>query len=458
MTNEQLTVGVAISGGGHRAALFGLGALLYLIDAGKGAQLGSVSSVSGGSLTNAYFGTTVDLSTIEPEAMWAHANAFAYRIARRGTLWAAPQTYAYLAVIALLLVAAITVSCLGPWWAIVVAWVIAIGLGGWLSQQRSAVVASAFDTTLLHGATLASMQGNVAHVMCATDLQMGRDVFFSNAFVYSWRSGWGSPGNLRAAQAAQASAALPGAFTVVSLPLRRFGLPEQRVAANRHPPRRFKLLDGGVYDNMGTEWLLNIGDRMVDGTPPAALKTVDEAIVVNASAGDAVIDRRWVTVPFVGEISSLLAVADVMYGQTTAVRRRLLNVCYQIGQDRELAQADARVLENALRGTTIQIDRSPFELPERFLDGADEVTERARKAISALDQDPTNDDARAYWAAEADANHSVKTTLSRIDPERAQSLIRHGYVLTMVNSHVLLDYPLYPIPAPDRFARLVAND
>jgi hypothetical protein len=39
-------IAVALSGGGHRAALFGLGALLYLIDAGKGPEIGCVSSVS----------------------------------------------------------------------------------------------------------------------------------------------------------------------------------------------------------------------------------------------------------------------------------------------------------------------------------------------------------------------------------------------------------------------------
>jgi hypothetical protein len=290
MTNTEPNIGVAISGGGHRASLFGLGALLYLIDADKGSQLGSVASVSGGSLTNAFFGTTTDLATITPEAMWEQARVFAHQIARRGTLWAAPLTYAYLFVIALLVAAAIVVSCLCPWWVTVAAWIIALGLAGWLSQQRSAVVASAFDTTLLHRAVLTSMNGNVSHVLCATDLQMGQNVFFSDAFVYSWRSGWGTPGDMRVAQAAQASAALPGAFSVVSLPLRRFGLPESRVA-ERHPPRTFKLLDGGVYDNMGSEWILNIDQRMSDGTPPASLRTVDEAVVVNASAGDDVIDR-----------------------------------------------------------------------------------------------------------------------------------------------------------------------
>jgi hypothetical protein len=457
MTDGQPTIGVAISGGGHRASLFGLGALLYLIDADKGDQLGSVASVSGGSLTNAYFGTKVDLSTIDSEAMWDKAKDFAYQIARRGTLWAAPQTYAYLVSIALLVVAAIIVSCRCPWWAIVLAWVIALGLGGWASQQRSAVVASAFDTTLLRRAKLASMKDKVSHVMCATDLQMGQNVFFSKAFVYSWRSGWGTPGKMRAAQAAQASAALPGAFSVVSLPLRRFGLPEKRVVAlNRNPPRNFKLLDGGVYDNMGSEWLLNIQDRLSEGNPPVELQTVDEAVVVNASAGDEVIDRRWVKVPFVGEIFSLLAVKDVMYRQTTAVRRRLLYVRYKIAEDRESIQPDTRVLKEALAGTTIQIDRSPFELPDDY-HGRDGFSARAEEAIKVLNAG-TDGDARTYWAAEAKVNRKVKTTLSRIKPARAESLIRHAYVLTMVNSHVLLDYPLHQIPAPARFAGLVAKD
>ncbi len=450
MSDDVPKVGVAISGGGHRAALFGLGALLYLIDAGKGPQLSSVASVSGGSLTNAFIGQAVDVSTVQPEAMWAQARAFASQIVRRGTLWAALLTYAYLAGIAVVPVIALIVSFLCPWWVIAPVWVIAIAVDGWLSQQRSAVVARAFDATLFHGAALASMHGRVPHVLCATDLQMGQDVFFSNSFVYSWRCGWGRPGSLRTAQAAQASAALPGALSVVSLPLSRFGLPEQRVVADRHPPQRFKLLDGGVYDNMASEWLLNIDETLADGAPPAGLDTVNEAIVVNASAGDDVASLPWVTVPFVAEINSLLAVKDVMYRQTTAVRRRLLNVRYRIAQDVGFIQPNAPVLDEALRGTTTQIDASPFAIPDKFGARNDELAARAAAAIALL-----GNETRQQWAATADANRLVKTTLSRIDPQRAQSLIRHGYVLTMVNSHVLLDYPLHPIPDADRFGRLV---
>jgi Patatin-like phospholipase len=452
MDGAEPKVGVALSGGGHRAALFGLGALLYLVDVGKGPQLGSVASVSGGSLTNAFFGATVDLSTVEPQAMWTQARVAASQITRRGTLWAAPLTYVYLTSLLVPVVAAVALSCIGAAWLVVAAaWLVAIVLCGWLSQQRSAVAARAFDWTLLHGIKLANLKGAVSHIMCATDLQMGQDVFFSNSFVYSWRSGWGSPGSLRAAQAVQASAALPGAFNVVSFPLRRFGLPEQRVIADLHPPRRFKLLDGGVYDNMGSEWLLNVGQRLNDEVPPAGAVTVAEAIVVNASAGDDVIARPWVRIPILGELFSLLAVKDVMYRQTTAVRRRLLNLRYQLAQEQPHIPSGCRVLTEALRGTTVQIDRSPFDIPTDFAPGNDAFAARAAAAIGLL-----GESTRQAWADDARSNSAVKTTLSKIEPRRAQSLIRHAYVLTMVNSHVLLNYPLLSIP--DRFAWLVTPD
>jgi len=147
MSND-VKIGVAISGGGHRAALFGLGALLFLIDAGKGRQLGSISSVSGGSLTNAHFGR-IDLTAVEPDEAWAHGKQLASQIVRRGTLWAAPLTYLYLVCIPLVIVAAVVVGHLGVPWATASAWVAAILLCAWLSQQRSFVAAMAFDRTLL---------------------------------------------------------------------------------------------------------------------------------------------------------------------------------------------------------------------------------------------------------------------------------------------------------------------
>lgn len=49
----------------------------------------------------------------------------------------------------------------------------------------------------------------------------------------------------------------------------------------------------------------------------------------------------------------------------------------------------------------------------------------------------------------------VRTTLSRLGTETAAYLLYHGYVLAMVNLHVILGYPLLPVPSIDRFRSIV---
>lgn len=61
-----MRMGVALSGGGHRAALFGLGALLYLVDANRNRDVTSIVSVSGGSITNGFVAQSVDYSSVGP--------------------------------------------------------------------------------------------------------------------------------------------------------------------------------------------------------------------------------------------------------------------------------------------------------------------------------------------------------------------------------------------------------
>ena len=58
------------------------------------------------------------------------------------------------------------------------------------------------------------------------------------------------------------------------------------------------------------------------------------------------------------------------------------------------------------------------------------------------------------WQDDADANQAVVTQLSKIQPAVAARLMRHAYVLTMANAHVLLDYPLLPIPEIASFEEL----
>jgi hypothetical protein len=233
----------------------------------------------------------------------------------------------------------------------------------------------------------------------------------------------------------QASAALPGVFNVVSLPVSRHNF------AGTPPISHFKLTDGGVYDNMGTEWPLRLGERLDEPGAPSGLPGADEVVVVNASAGwSGVIPRKSLNTPLVGEITSLLAVKDVMYDQTTSVRRRLLKLRFQTDVPGD----------EPLSGAMVQIDRSPFDLPRKFENGQDERAVRAQRAIALLG------DTEAWWADEVEVNKSVKTTLSKIAPDRALSLIKHAYVLTMVNCHVLLNYPLITVPDDEQFLELIS--
>ncbi|HEX7132910.1 MAG TPA: patatin-like phospholipase family protein, partial [Iamia sp.] len=317
---------LALSGGGHRATLFGLGALLYLVDAGQGPRLGSIASISGGSLTNGYIGLHCDLTTAAPEEVRVHARDLAHQVARRGTLWAAPLTWAFCALVLLLpIVAGILTWRHGAAWGWLI-WAVTLLVDGWLAQQRSWVGRQAFERTLFRRRPLADVHTTVDHVVCATDLQTHELVYFSPRFVTSYRLGWGTPGSLPLGAAVQASAALPGAFSAVRFPVSRFGF------SREHPIVRSLLLsDGGVYDNMGDQWAGG-GSRggADEGAPVPPPHTARQLIVANASAGAQVTPRLRVRWPVLGEGLTLLAVKDVLYDQTTAVRRRLLDLRFRV--------------------------------------------------------------------------------------------------------------------------------
>jgi predicted acylesterase/phospholipase RssA len=427
-------VAVALSGGGHRAALFGLGALLYLVDAGKGPEIGCVSSVSGGSMTNGWIALTTDLHTATGTQLREQVRPLVRACSSTGTIWASPLTIAYLAAMALV-VAVATYLCFpldGAWPLLV--WAVAVLVVGWAAQRRGWVAERAFERALYHGARLDAIRTGVDHVMCAADLQTAEAVFFSGRFVHSYRLGWGRPGDLRLARAVQSSAALPGAFHPRRLRTTTLGFERPGAVP------RMLLTDGGVYDNMATEWPVRLAERAGEGAVPSPPPHVcDELIVVNSSAAQGLRSRRSVDIPLLGELTELLAVKDVLYDQTTAVRRRWLNLRFQLARQSRCELPGVA----PLAGTTVQIDRSPLALPRQFDRGGDDTsTRRARAAIEHLAVVP-----EAEWQQDALASRSVKTALSKIPPPVTARLLRHAYALTMANAHVLLGYELRPIPA-----------
>ena len=57
---------IALSGGGHRATLANIGALIAIIDRGLGSKIIQVASVSGGTITNAFVAQRCHLETLDP--------------------------------------------------------------------------------------------------------------------------------------------------------------------------------------------------------------------------------------------------------------------------------------------------------------------------------------------------------------------------------------------------------
>ena|SRR5437868_10576163 len=94
------SLAVSLSGGGHRATLFALGALMYLVDAQANADVTSIASVSGGSITNGFVGQTLNFRKTNGDEFRARvARPLATQIANSGTLFAPLLTKVYVVIL-----------------------------------------------------------------------------------------------------------------------------------------------------------------------------------------------------------------------------------------------------------------------------------------------------------------------------------------------------------------------
>jgi predicted acylesterase/phospholipase RssA len=439
-------VSVALSGGGHRASLFGLGVLLYLADAGKNTEVESISSVSGGSLTNGYVGQVGNYRQMDGKGFWREARPFARQVALYGTLWACWSTWLYL----LGLLGSLVVVCGVLWlpyhWA--VRWgLFLVALLAWAKlalEQRGRVCSRALKKTLFSRNGKATFLSGIAHadldhVICATDLQAGEHVYFSGRFICSYRFGFGTPADLTLAQAVQCSAAYPTGFPASWLRTSRHQFRNGTTEA-----KNMVLLDGGVYDNMAEQWAFGLNARRRRW--PAArdqLHDADELIAVNACAGMGFESVRRLRLPLIGELLTLFRVINVLYDNTTSPRRQMLFRQF----------SSAAKSGDGLRGTLVTLEQSPFDIPDYFIKHADEWpewTDRATAVIKMLSEGTRNE-----WVGIVAHNKSVSTTLKALGKEASVSLLRHAYVAAMANLHVILGYPLLDVPSEDRFTDLL---
>ena len=438
---------MALSGGGHRASLFGLGTLLYLVDAEVNTEVSSIASVSGGSLTNAYVGQTTNFQQVAPSTFESEATTLATQLARKGTLFAAPLTWVFLIAALLIALPAVFAVWWLPWsWSVrLPVFVVALMAWGMLFEQRGRICGLAFAKTLLSRQGKPTLLKDLAalplqHVICATELHSGQHVYFAGSFICSYEFGWGSPGSIRLASAVQASSALPGAFPVKWLRTRRF-----KFVAGSHQARAMALTDGGVYDNMSDQWAQNVADRKSRwGKLAASLQEPETLIVVNASAPMQFGSVASLRFPVLGELIALLRDKSVLYDNGTKLRRHGL-----------IGRFDRAELEGkGLRGALVHIPQSPFKVLDAFKGSTawPKRAERARAALTKLAGESPEE-----WERIAAENSRVKTTLSKVGTDVAAQLLRHSYVLAMTNLHVILGLPLLDVPPMSRFIKMAGG-
>ncbi len=444
---------LALSGGGHRACLFGLGAVLYLAEVGRCGALASVSSVSGGSLANGALAQSVDLTRADADEVSAVVARVAGQITSRGTLFGTITTFAYLAAFGLASVALLA----APWFLAlplavkIGATAIGVLLVGVMAELRGWACGLAFDRTVFRptgrSTRLDSIHAGLDHVFCATELHGGEHVYFSRDFVSSYRFGKGVPGDVKLSTVVRASAAFPGAFPPTWLRTSRHGFANGK-QAEAAATRWMTLVDGGVYDNMGDQWALGMAKRIARDKEGAKvrLRDADELVVVNSSAGLDWGSLRFMRVPIIGELLALMRDKSVLYDNGNSLRRQALVT--RFGQ----AEREG----SGLRGALVHIPQSPFLVPSRFAPGKGPRAERAKRALAALRaNDPA---AESAWAEAARANSAVPTSLVKLEVGTAARLLHHAYVLAMVNLHVILGYPLLEIPDRERFEALARGE
>lgn len=265
---DGVTVAVALSGGGFRATLTGLGVLQLLADCGLLGNVRYSSSVSGGSVANGLFAHHYD------------------ELAREGFSGEAFARIVVEPCIERIAGSSFTRKLVGNVWRIVG------------PKTRVDVLADSMANWFFGRKLLAETPAGCRFVFNAANLTTGVRFTLEREIVGDYVSGHveTSTTSLRLADAVAASAAFPIAFN----PMHLKGLDLPCGAG-----RPVKLQDGGVYDNMGLE--------AIDGLD-------DDELIVAINAGGLFYVRRgygWIPV-----IRDFLRINSILYRQSTALRRR----------------------------------------------------------------------------------------------------------------------------------------
>lgn len=292
MAVDGKTMGLALSGGGYRATLFGLGSLWRLNDAGLLGRLDRITGVSGGAIVLGVLAHA-----------WRQLRFADGRASNFAEVVAAP-------------VRRLCSSTID----------IGAGVAGTLVPGKSAgeFLADRYRQDLFGDTGLKALpslaDGAPIFIFYATNLQTGRSFRFRQDYIADYMLGVAHNVDIALAVAVAASSAFPPIFSPIVLKTdpaawtEGSALPE--LDALR---RRIVLADGGVYDNMGLEALVGRHDGNGAALEAGDANKVDIVLASDAGAPFEVEDS-----PHEDKLRQLGRVRDILIDQTRALRKRWL--------------------------------------------------------------------------------------------------------------------------------------
>jgi NTE family protein len=236
-TDTTRRIGLALSGGGIRAAVFHLGVFHRLADEGLLEAVSAISTVSGGSLV-----TAAVLSN----------GGMRWPTSRDYLSSTYPELRRLLTTVDLFSVRAI-------------GWAGLLRFNRRILRDRAGILADLLASRWGIAGRLSELPDSPWWWINATCLDTGKNWRFSKREMGDWQFGRHYDPPFRLAEAAAASAAVPYAIGALSLNLPtkgwyRIGPATRRPVEKREPPATtVRLWDGGAYENLGLEALYKPG-------------------------------------------------------------------------------------------------------------------------------------------------------------------------------------------------------
>lgn len=252
MKKNKIKIGLALSGGGYRAAAYHIGTLKKLHQLGILEKIDIISCISGGAILGAFYGLHKDnFENFEKKAKQA---------VKKNVIGAVlTSVWFYIALAIIIITSYITLKLHTMFFII---WLFILWSFQFKSFPISKLIIKAYDKFFFDNCTLSDLPQQPIIAINSTNLESGRPFTFSlnkmSDSFYEYppnktKAVAFKPKAYPISNAVMASTCVPFAFSPIKIPSKYF---EDKSDYSRVSPL---LIDGGVYDNQGIHKLTQKG-------------------------------------------------------------------------------------------------------------------------------------------------------------------------------------------------------